>query len=376
MSDVTTIAPEVHEAATCSLPLGPDGEVEILLTASDLRVRGVDGDLVIVRTRGGEPIDREVVLDGSPGRVRIRDAGGEARFGPFRIRSRRTAALDIDLPRRAQVSMRTLSGDVDAAGIAGASRWSTASGDLRLELDGGPVAIDSMSGDVELRASVATAVAARTVSGDLRVRAPLIDGLSLSTTSGDVRVEGPLGGGVEHQISSVSGDVELATSSPVRVEADTVSGDIRGSGTSVEKGGRGRRTLLIGNGSVAVSVRTTSGDVRVRGGSGAEVRPVPVAATHPVVPARPELAATPAIPAIPAAPSRPDPVPSAPALVVIAEATASSNLIPGTARPADRVEAARLEVLRALEQGELDVDAAARALDQLEQQRAQGGEAE
>ena len=103
---------------------------------------------VVVRTRGGEAVDDHVVIEPYPDGIRIRDAGADFQLGPLRISTRRTADLDIEVPRMARVNVRTLSGDVDAAGIEGASQWASASGDLRLRIEGGAVAAESMSGDI------------------------------------------------------------------------------------------------------------------------------------------------------------------------------------------------------------------------------------
>ncbi len=349
------------------LPLGPDGDVEILLPSGDIHLRGVAGDRVAVRARGGRDIDEEVAIDASPGRVRIRDVETGYRLGPLRVRAHRAASLDIDIPRDARVSLRTLSGDVEATGIAADSRWATTSGDLRLAVDGGAVVIESMSGDVTLTATAAIGITARSVSGNLRLRAPLIERLLASTTSGDVRIEASLGAAGSHDVSSVSGDVELATSSPVRLETRTIAGDIRGSGAHTAEGGGGRRTLVIGNGTVRVAIRTTSGDIRLRAGAAGdepvrgddvEIEPPIVATERPTPPAAAQPANSPA--------------PSAPATSVepptlVAQAEAAPNLVRGAVSAADRREAARLEVLRALERGELDVEAAARRLEILEE---------
>ena len=130
------------------------------------------------------------------------------------MHTRRSPDLDIDLPRTAAISLRTVSGDVEALGIGGASRWASTSGDLRVTVSAGPVQLESMSGDAVVEASAAITLVGRTVSGDLKVRAPRLDGLDASTTSGDVRVEADLAAGSRHAISSVSGDVDVITGSP------------------------------------------------------------------------------------------------------------------------------------------------------------------
>jgi len=359
-------------------PLDPGGSVDIILTASDLRIRGIDGDRVIVRTRDGDPLDGKVRIETAPGIVRIRDGEGSVRLGPLVVHTRRSPDLDIDLPRTAAVSLRTVSGDVEAVGIGGASRWASTSGDLRVTVSAGPVQLESMSGDAVVEASAAIALVGRTVSGDLKVRAPRLDGLDASTTSGDVRVEADLAPGSRHAISSVSGDVDVITGSPVRLEAQTIAGDVRANGPHVTEGGRGRRTLVVGNGSVGLTVRTTSGDVRLRVLGG-------VASTAPQAPAVPQAPAIPQAPAVPQAPA----APMAPPAPVLPMAPIAPESIPlgapvGASEPKpigddvtqpwnapepaiDRREAERLGVLRALERGDMDVETAARRLEALDE---------
>ena len=359
---------------TREVRLDAGGEVEILVTATNVRLRGVDGDTVAVGTRDGEPVDEEVVIEATPGKVRIRDGESGLRIGPLRIGSRGGADLDIDVPRTARLSLRTLSGDVHAVGIAGASHWASASGDLRLDVAGGPVSAESMSGDVWLTASEPIELKVRSVSGDVSVRGPRFDALSASTTSGDVRIVADLGERPDHMISSVSGDVDITTSSPVRVSTQTVTGDVRASGTRLAEGGRGRRSLVVGAGTIGLSVRTMSGDILLRGVevtaatvSGAWSAPdVPDVPEAPIAPAP----ASPAAPAAPAAPSAPAAPPAPmPPVVVVAEAEAAPNLVRssgGATGPVDRREAARLEILRALERGDLDIEDASHKLEILE----------
>ncbi len=362
-------------AAVRELALEPGAAVEIFLSSGDLRVRGTDGDRVIVRSRDGVPLDDDLHIDAAPGILRIRDGETGIRIGPLHVRTRRSLDLDIDLPRTAAVSLRTMSGDVEATGIGGPSQWASASGDLRLATSAGPVRVDTMSGDATLEVSAAISLAARTVSGDLRVRAPRLEAVDASTTSGDVRIEADLAEGARHSISSVSGDVEVVTGSPVRLEAQTIAGDVRASGPHSAEGGRGRRTLVVGKGSVALSVRTTSGDVRLRvvGGRAASAPTSPIARTVPAPPVPPAVPVPPVARAAPEAPAAPQ-APAAPKVPVaeaafdveprpITDEDTQAWTAPGSA--VDRHEAARLDVLRALERGDLDVETASRRLETL-----------
>lgn len=376
MTDTTS-----SDAAIREVPLGPDGEVEIFLTSNELRLRGTDGDRVVVRARDGGDLDREIGIEAGPATVRIRDEGAERlRIGPLTIGTGRSPDLDVDVPRTARISVRTLSGDVVALGIGAASRWATASGDLRIQLDAGPVSVESMSGDVTIDASVAVELAARSVSGRLQVRAPRLLRLDASTTSGDVNVDADLPDGEASTISSVSGDVRLSTRSDVRIDAKTVAGDVRASVPHRAEGGRGHRTLIVGDGRARVSIRTMSGDVLLRGrsngGDDAGLPPGPAEVPgSPATPEPPVAPTAPQPPLAPVAPGAPEPPPPVEPPVLVAEAGAALNLVRpeaqgavlGDAGMTDRREAARLEVLRALERGELDVEAASRQLEALEQ---------
>ena len=377
----TAATPVAH-----TFPLEPGGTVEISLSSGSVRVRGTDADRVEVRARDGRALGDEIGIDAEPGRVLIRDSSANLKLGPFSLRTSPSPDLDVDVPAGAAVRLRTMSGDVDARGIAGESRFASASGTLRIEASGGPVQVESMSGDAILEASAAIDLGVRTVSGDIRIRAPRLRSSDVGTTSGDVRIEAALDPAGRHGVASVSGDVEVATPSPVRLEAQTIAGDVHAHGPHRAEGGRSRRTLVVGDGSVALSVRTTSGDVRLRVLGAAPAPPVPpVAPVPPVPPARD-------IPEPPTAPEPPD-APDAPEAPSGARVVASDGPVPDVpavpARPAvaprpidpeddthawsaseplvDRREAARLDILRALERGDLDLETASHRLEILEE---------
>jgi hypothetical protein len=376
-------------ASTRELPLAPGGEVHVHLTSNDARIRGTDRDVVTVRAPGGEDLDDEIIITEDGDRVSIRNAETGVSFGNLRIGTQGSADLDIEVPRSARLTFKTLSGDVIAEGIGRGSRWSTSSGDLRLVVGGGSVTADSMSGDLTIEATDAVGIRVRSVSGDVRLSAPRLDALQLSSTSGDVRIAGELGSDFEHTISSVSGDVYVDSSSPIRLESQTIAGDVRATGAHRAEGGRGRRTIVVGDGSVRLAVRTTSGDIRLRGGDSidGDVLP-PLAPVPPVAPVAPVAPIAPVPPVPPVAPVPPvPPVQPLPEAWVVAEAEAAPNLVrradasveePSLAPPegsptqggessVDRREEARLDILRALERGELDVAAASHRLEQLDE---------
>ncbi len=50
------------------------------------------------------------------------------------------------------------------------------------------------------------------------------------------------------------------------MDTQSITGDVRANGTIRSEGKRGRRVMVVGTGTVDVSIRTTSGDIRLRGG--------------------------------------------------------------------------------------------------------------
>lgn len=352
--------------STREIPVDPTGSIELMCTSGHVTIRGHDEPFVRITVVDGDGIDGLLDIEATPERVRIRDAeDGTFRLGPISLRTIRSADLELDVPRRARLSVRTMSGDVDASGLAGQTRWASASGDIKLQLDGGDVTADSMSGDVVLGASAAIRLGGRTVSGDVRVRAPSLSGLNASTTSGDIVVSGALAPDGTFEVTTVSGDVSLTTDGG-RFETQTVAGEVHARGSHRSEGGRGRRTILVGDGRALVRVRTMSGDIRIgrRADAVEDVSPAPTAAAA----------------GTPREPTQPEAVPLDPSELV-ASAIAAPNLVRRSAAEAesstilpagggggsvDRRETARLEVLRALERGELDVDAASHRLEALE----------
>jgi Putative adhesin len=418
--------PVRHNPSLREIPVPAGGDVDLRLGSNRLNIRSGRDGVVVVRARDGEDLDRELEIITGHGYVKVVDGGaGTFRIGPLSLRSGHAPDLDVEVPRNVRLSVRTISGDVHAAAILGPSRWTTATGDLRLGLDGGPVTVETVSGDARIESAAPLAVTARTVSGDVRVRAPRVLVLDAATTSGDVEVDAALAETAVHTVTSLSGDVRLITGSEVRVETQSVAGDVKASMPHRTEGTRGRRTVVVGSGRVHVSVRTMSGDVQLRQGRPDDTGPAPAPAADPatasappptwpapspaptttwpapVTPAsRPAPSAPPpAAPPVPvvtwpaAAPAGDAPTPAAsiasaaaadptpaaapsttaavvdPAMAAI-PSFADREPAPSPAEPPAAASAAmedeRLEILRALERGDLDVETAWHRLDALE----------
>jgi DUF4097 and DUF4098 domain-containing protein YvlB len=179
---------------------------------------------------------------------------------------------------------------------------------------------------------------ARTISGDLTIRAPRLGRAEIGTTSGDVRLDAELDGSGPFGIETVSGDATIVGRMGLRIEARTVTGELRSELPHRRDASLGRKQLVVGDGAIPFAFRSVSGDLRVT-----TPRDATAAGT---IEASPAVTTAPEPPAPPSAPLPPVP---------------SAN--PG----AGSREVARMDVLRALERGELSVDAAMRRIAEIEE---------
>ena len=302
--------------------VGPDGLIVVRLRSGGIRLRGTDGDRAVVRSRGGHGLDG-LEVDAGERSLSIGAAGGHGggRHG-------RSVELDMDIPTGASIVVEAESADVLARDLSGDQRYRTASGETTLRDVCGTIAIEAVSGDVEVVGRGNATLVVRTVSGDVSLMADTVHGLALSTASGDIELAGRFDPDGRFAIETVSGDTRLSPANDIRIEMDTISGDLDSRLDSRREDAAGRRVLVVGQGGPIVSLRSTSGDLRVdderivlalRGR-----RPDPVATP---------AAADPTGRAAPRAPAR------------------------STADEGDD-----LEILRALERGEIDTGEAGRRL--------------
>jgi hypothetical protein len=318
--------------------IGADGLFVLQLGSGDVRVRGVDGEVVHVEDRHGNPIVDDFDIETGEGSLAVRARKGlRISVGSGR---HATPDLDVRVPHGATIVVEAASSDIAAEDLDGDQRFQTSSGDIELLRVSGTVSIEAASGDVELLSTGRLRLKARTVSGDLAVRAGELAEIVAATTSGDLTIAGELAADGAHKIETVSGDAKLALAGGARVEVSTVTGDVSADVPHRFERTDGRRVLVVGDGQARIAVATMSGDVRVGKPRSREMvitpnsrRPGRAALTTPREPA-------------PAAPPEP-PSPSAAAI-------------------AAAYEDARLTILKQLERGEIDVTEAGRRLEALD----------
>ena len=354
-------------------PIGTRGRLTVRLTAAEIRLGATDGDRVVVRTPDGVRLSDRVVVEAADGGLTIREK--DTHGITFSI-GRRVIQVEIDVPAAAEVVIDAASGWVDVRGLRGEQRYRLVSAESRLVGVAGRIELNTVSGDAAIELDDAADLAIRSVSGDVSVQGGRLESLRVGTTSGDVRVDSPLVGRTGNTVETLSGDVSVVAAGGMRVEARTVSGDLASDLPNRSEGRMGRRTLVVGDGSVELGFRSVSGDLRIRDaaasrGAGREAhgahptdRPgSSILRRAPKPPVLPHLPHSPHSPFPPAAAGEAWPFGSpeaetAPPKAETAPPEAASGEGAQAAPADDPVEAERMTILRALEQGELDVPTA------------------
>lgn len=304
--------------------IGPRGRFTLRQSSGEIAVRGVEGDTVRVRSLDDRALSDLFSVEVGDDAVELRQV---ERFGiGLGVHKRREGAeLAIEVPHGASVSIDAQSADIEATDLSGPKTFRTASGEITLTRLAGPVEIETVSGDIELEGQAPIDLTAKSVSGDARIRVPKIRRLDVGTTSGDIRLDAELSGDGPFAIRSISGDATIVGRQGFRVEAETITGDLSSDLPSKRESTTGRKVLIVGRPGPTLSFRSVSGDFHV-----AQPRDAaPVMTTLPAEDQEPPAAATDA--------GAPDP------------------------------ETTRLEILRALERGDITVAEATDQLGQLDE---------
>lgn len=301
--------------------IGATGAFALHVRSHDVRLVGVDGDTARIRARDGSDLRRLDVQRGD-GLLAVRAGGG-------------VDDLEVEVPRDATVVVEASSGDVAARGLRAEQRYRTSSGDIQLDRVAGRLTAEAVSGDVRIVAADGVEVSARTVSGDLSLQAGTIATMRAITTSGDLRIAGSFEGDGPFTIQTVSGDAMVAPAGGLLITVSTITGDIRTDIEARQEGPSGQRRVIVGSGAPAMSFSSTSGDLRI-----GKAVPLPVTPQPPVAPAPPSP-------------------PSPPTLVEDASMTTTD---PAAGRADVVPDDPEIEILRALERGEIDVAEATRRL--------------
>ena len=313
--------------------VGPRGRFTLRQSSGDVAIRGVEGGAIRVRSKDGRDLQELFKVDISDGAVELRQI---ERLGiGLQIFSRREGGdLAIEVPHGATVSIDTQSADVEASDLSGAKSFRSASGEITLTRLAGAVEVETVSGEIEIDGQAPLDIAARSVSGDVRVRVPTIRRLELATTSGDIRLDAELTGDGPFTVRSISGDATIVGRNGFRVEAESITGDLSSDLPSKRESIPGRKVLTVGRPGPTLTFRSVSGDFHVAAPRDAATLEIAPRDDAPVASSEPEAGA---------AASPPEDEALAPA------------------------EDDRMEILRALERGDITVAEATDRLSKLDE---------
>jgi hypothetical protein len=308
--------------------VGENGRVSLGVVAGDVRVRGIAGGEAHIRATfeisasSDADADRlfeaiQLRVDRTSDSLTVEERGGHQSVGSMIGRLFGSGGddyeltVEADVPTAAQTQLHAVSSDVTVTDLRGEQRYNSVSGDLSVNNSGGSVRLETVSGDATIRADEPLAVQAQSVSGDLNVTAPNLRSLKANTVSGDVELEAELAASGDFRVETVSGDLSVGLVGSATFEIHGLSTDVSSELDHRLEGQIDRRRVIIGSGGPRLVFNSMSGDVNIR---------------HPR-----RISARPAAVAPPSEPT-----------------------------PAE--QASQLEVLRALERGEIDVDEATRRL--------------
>jgi hypothetical protein len=319
MTDKTTSAP-----ASLEHRIGARGLLIIRQPAGEVAIRGVEGETARVRDLNGRSLSDTFEIVAADGSLELRPL--DQLGGLLALWRRGTSpVLSVEVPHGAGVTVESASADISASDLTGEKRFRSASGDVSLTRLAGAVDVSTVSGEIQIEGQVQLEVLGRTVSGDVAIRLPQARRLDLATTSGDVLVDAEATGSGPFEVRTISGDLTIVARGGLRIESQTMTGDVGGEAMKIVESGRGRKVATVGKGGPTLAFRSVSGDLSVVGSAPAS--------------------------------REPEPAPKAPA-------DAPSGV---PAEPSG--DEARMEVLRALERGEISVTQAGEQLAELEEVR-------
>ena len=260
------------------------GVVEISNINGTIDVTGWDRAAVSVKAELGAGVDHvEVTSSGDHTVVRVRLQSHSHDWG------REETHLRVQVPKDSSLEVSGVSASVTSAGVLGAQRLKTVSGDITAEIGGPDIEVKSVSGSLKLRGKGQPAkLHISTVSGDLELKhaagdleATTVSGeitadlqsahsVRLRSTSGDIHFGGRLLRGVDFDAQSVNGDLKVrgAFEDGFQYEVQSLSGDISDcfnvkAERASEYGPGAKLNGTRGGGGGHVRLKTMSGEIEL-----------------------------------------------------------------------------------------------------------------
>jgi len=176
----------------------------------------------------------------------------------------------IELPRHSQVKASSVSGAAEVSSIEGQVSIESVSGPIVVRDAQGPLSVKTVSGDVSGQA-LRGRVHLETISGRVDLADSDLSSLSAASVSGPLRIATDLQPTGEYRAQTVSGNVELLVPTTLQctVEGHSISGRLRTTLAQTSRGhGPGTWRIEVGGGGVGLHFDSVSGDLILRAAEG------------------------------------------------------------------------------------------------------------
>jgi DUF4097 and DUF4098 domain-containing protein YvlB len=265
------------------------GSAELRAISGDIKVERFDGTVSARASSGDVTLSSlshggDVTVETTSGKIALQDVEGDSLI--VQASSGDLALTDLNAPE--DVRVRTISGDIRLRGLeAGSLTVDASSGepvlsDLNIT---GHIEVETSSGDVELRDIEADSLTVDASSGQIQIERGTLDGgLDVENTSGRVTVTGVSASSYRLGSSSgvvsldgcsgpvtvrtTSGNINIEGGTAVQLEVETSSGGLKFSGSLAAEGSHSIRSIsgdvhliLPDDAAFDLDVETTSGDI-------------------------------------------------------------------------------------------------------------------
>ncbi len=298
----------------------------------------------------------------------------------------------VEVPNWVELEVKNISGSIELSNLNKFCRVKNSSGGIAMRALTGGAQINSMSGNLD-GAELGGKVSAKVVSGGVRLTACKMSELDLSVASGSIQVETEMAvpGKGEYKINTTNGNVQMLIPSQSRasIECRSLNGRISVSPEFGPMGfrnrpGQNQSRLDLNGGGSKVSINAMNGNIQlgVYGTSDSTGWPEtaappppapnwptpPPAPPAPPSPFGPNMSSVPPVPPVAERPKTAGPIVTPPPMGSVEPIP---DNIPAAATaveenpPSGDKKARQLEILRAIERGELTVEDGMQQLDEL-----------
>lgn len=273
------VSSEAQVTVERGLHLNADGAIRITNLVGSVRVTGWDRDSVSLR--GSLPKGDKLFMGGSA-------TGMKMFIEPMNDRNPQPSRLDVMVPARAGVWVKTATAEIEVSGVTGQLDLYVVGGTISVTGDPAELNAEAIDGDIHvngspgwLRAKSASGevtlkgssrdIALSTVSGGITINGAKLERAKIESVTGSIRFNGDIekGAAVDFDTHSGALDITIPRQTGADFEITSIAGTINNelNFSRVAKGRYGRGSELVmtnGSGGSRVSVRSFKGPVTLR----------------------------------------------------------------------------------------------------------------